>query len=137
MDIAKGHQSACSVTKDDKGGIVIGIRQRQYLRMAMTTDSNGVLDEQELDETSHVDFEMTITIPKANLDKLGQADWTKYDHKPVQKAAIDAAFSKDGRAKAASLVPDAYAFNGAVNVKLTAHLDEPGKPTKNLMLNGF
>ncbi len=130
----KGHQSAYSVTKDDKGNIVINIRQQQHVQMAMTTDHNGILDEQELDETSHVDFEMTITIPKG---KLGKADWTKYDHKPVQKAVIDTAFSKEGRAKAASLVPDAYRFKGSVDVKVTAHLDAQGKPTKDLMQNLF
>ena len=76
---------------------------------------------------------MTIKIPKANFDRLGTADWTKYDHKPVEKVAVDTVFSKEGRAKAASLVPDAYKFNGSVHVKVTAHLDEPGNPTKDTM----
>lgn len=89
--------------------------------------------DQDLDASSHVDFEMTIKIPKANLDKLGKADWTKYNHAPVQKTLIDTLFSKEGRAKAASLVPAPYTFDGSVHVTVTAHLDEPGQPTKDLM----
>ena len=118
---------------DDKGGIVIGVRGYWHERAMLVTDSQGNLDEQDLDAGSHVDFEMTIKIPKANFDKLGKADWTKYDHKSVEKAAVDTVFSKEGRATAASLVPDDYKFNGSVQVKVTAHLDEPGNPTKDLM----
>jgi hypothetical protein len=51
----------------------------------------------------------------------------------VEKAAVDTVFSKEGRATAASLVPDAYKFNGSVHVKVTAHLDEPGVSTRDLM----
>ena len=50
---------------------------------------------------------------------------------------MDTAFTKEGRAKASSLVPDAYKFNGSVDVKVTAHLDELGDPTKDLMQSVF
>ncbi|MBO7655569.1 MAG: hypothetical protein J6U40_11680 [Kiritimatiellae bacterium] len=132
-DKGKGHHYAFSVTKDAKGAIVIGVRGYQYVRALTTTDDKGKMDDQDLDASSHVDFEMTIKIPKANLDKLGKADWTKYNHAPVQKTLIDTLFSKEGRAKAASLVPAPYTFDGSVHVTVTAHLDEPGQPTKDLM----
>ena len=66
-------------------------------------------------------YSLNLTIPKANLDKLGNADWSKYDHAPVENADNG---TKAGRLKAASLVPDAYRFEGSVEVKVTAHLDK-------------
>lgn len=40
----------------------------------MTSDTKGHSEDVELGESSHNDYDLTITIPKANLDKLGTAE---------------------------------------------------------------
>lgn len=109
------------VSKNDDGDITISLRDTRMVSAATITRPDGEFEDVAFSKESHVDYSLDLTIPKANLDKLGNADWPKYDHAPVEN--VDNG-TKAGRLNAASIVPDAYRFEGSVEVKVTAHLDK-------------
>ena len=110
------------VSKNNDGDITISLRDRRMESAATITKPDGEFEDVAFGKESHVDYSLNLTIPKANLDKLANAEWSKYDHAPVEGSDNG---TTAGRLNAASIVPDAYRFEGRVEVKVTAHLDKP------------
>ena len=67
------------------------------------------------DKNGGVDYGVKITIPKADLDRFGNADWTQYDAKPATDAVGDRSLPNRFTA-AAERVPEPFRFTGTVDV---------------------
>ena len=86
------------------GGALLQINDGDKLFMDRKTDKNG-----------GVDYGVKITIPKADLDRFGNADWTQYDAKPATDAVGDRSLHNRFTA-AAEHVPEPFRFTGTVDV---------------------
>ena len=86
------------------GGALLQINDGDKLFMDRKTDKNG-----------GVDYGVKITIPKADLDRFGNADWTQYDAKPATDAVGDRSLPNRFTA-AAERVPEPFRFTGTVDV---------------------
>lgn len=76
------------------------------------SDNNGV----------RAQYKGTIKLSAADLDKLADADWTKYDHTQVS-ATDNNADIPDRFKTAADMIPPAYKFTGSVDVSLKVHVN--------------
>ena len=124
LDAFGGQQhNSFAITKDGNGNITIKgevlFSDRFLVNLSNGTDStvkasdnNGV----------RAQYKGTIRLSSADLDKLADADWTKYDHTQVN--ATDSNANIPDRFKAAAdLIPPAYKFTGSVEVSFKLHVN--------------
>jgi hypothetical protein len=105
-----------SLTKDAEGNFLID-HKVHFIGGAMLQfgDGGDVLETKKTDKNGGVDYGVKITIPKADLDRFGTADWTQYDAKPVTDAVGDRSLPNRFTA-AAERVPEKFRFTGTVDV---------------------
>lgn len=114
-DSQKDRLESYALSKDEAGNVTISLRTRIPVHAVSFT--GGVF--YTLGDGSCDEYEMNITFPAGNLDKLSRADWSLYDPKPVHDADHD--YSDPRRHhSAADKVQDAYRFEGTVT--MAAHL---------------
>lgn len=114
---ALDRDEAFHLSKQDNGDIVVHLRSRRPIKaLTINEDPNLYM----LGKESYDEYEVKITIPAANLDKLAHADWQSYDHTPVYDT--DHRYNvPDSHLKAVNLIPDAFKFTGTVTMQ--AHLN--------------
>ena len=114
-DSQKDRLESYALSKDPAGNVTINLRTRIPVHGVSIVGG----DFYALGDGSYDEYEMDITFPAGNLDKLSKADWSLYDPKPVHDADHD--YSDPRRHhSAADKVQDAYRFEGTVT--MAAHL---------------
>ena len=117
-----------SVSKNSYGDIVIKAQQALPTPCIVTNLAGEGMKMHMVDKArSRSKYEMEIILPSANLDKLANANWSKYDHKPVHDAGAGKNDNPEGHLNAAELIPQEFKFEGIVHVTQTAELYEPSK----------
>lgn len=113
-----------AITKDRVGNITIKGKVT-YTGQFMFIMSNGsAYDNKHTDGNGNVcRYEGTIKLSAADLDKLANADWTRYDGTEVA-ATEDNAKISDRFWKAADKIPEPYRFTGSVDVSLKLHANQ-------------
>ncbi len=99
-----------SIRREENGDITMTLKYRANTDF-LTVAKNGKPEHIPLDDASYIEYEMTTRISAADLDKLAQADWSKFDANPVS-AADDNSYS--GAFVATNRIPPAYRFQGTV-----------------------
>ena len=105
-----------ALTRDDSGNIVIDHKVHFVggVLMQITNGGDRFL-QKKTDKNGGMDYGIKITIPRADLDRLGSADWTHYDPKQVNQALGDTKLP-NRFSTAENLVPNQFRFNGSVDV---------------------
>ena len=117
-----------SVSKNSYGDIVIKAQQALPTPCIVTNLAGEGMKMHMVDKArSRSKYEMEIILPSANLDKLANANWSKYDHKPVRDAGAGKNDNPAGHLNAAELIPQEFKFEGIVHVTQSAELYEPSK----------
>ena len=99
-----------SIRREENGDITMTLKYRANTDF-LTVAKNGEPEHIPLDDASYIEYEMTTRISAADLDKLAQADWSKFDANPVS-AADDNSYS--GVFVATNRIPPEYRFEGTV-----------------------
>ena len=109
-----------SIRREENGDITVTLKYRANTDF-LTVAKDGKPEHLRLDDASYIEYEMTTRIPAANLDKLAQADWSKFDCGPVSSADDN---SYSGVFIATNRIPPEYRFEGTVeshvHVNITA-----------------
>ena len=105
-----------ALTRDDSGNIVIDHKVHFVggVLMQITNGGDRFL-QKKTDKNGGMDYGIKITIPRADLDRLGSADWTHYDPKQVDQALGDTNLP-NRFSTAENLVPNQFRFTGSVDV---------------------
>ena len=105
-----------ALTRDDSGNIVIDHKVHFVggVLMQITNGGDRFL-QKKTDKNGGMDYGIKITIPRADLDRLGSADWTHYDPKQVNEALGDTNLP-NRFSTAENLVPNPFRFTGSVDV---------------------
>ncbi|MBQ4385885.1 MAG: hypothetical protein II823_08235 [Kiritimatiellae bacterium] len=105
-----------ALTRDDSGNIVIDhkVHFAGGVLMQITNGGDRLL-QKKTDKNGGMDYGIKITIPQADLDRLGSADWTHYDPTQVNQALGDTNLP-NRFSTAENLVPDQFRFTGSVDV---------------------
>ena len=105
-----------ALTRDDSGNIVIDHKVHFVggVLMQITNGGDRFL-QKKTDKNGGMDYGIKITIPRADLDRLGSADWTHYDPKQVNEALGDTNLP-NRFSTAENLVPNQFRFTGSVDV---------------------
>ena len=105
-----------ALTRDDGGNIVIDHKVHFVggVLMQITNGGDRFL-QKKTDKNGGMDYGIKITIPRADLDRLGSADWTHYDPKQVDEALGDTNLP-NRFSTAENLVPNQFRFTGSVDV---------------------
>ena len=105
-----------ALTRDDGGNIVIDHKVHFVggVLMQITNGGDRFL-QKKTDKNGGMDYGIKITIPRADLDRLGSADWTHYDPKQVNEALGDTNLP-NRFSTAENLVPNQFRFTGSVDV---------------------
>ena len=105
-----------ALTMDDSGNIVIDHKVHFVggVLMQITNGGDRFL-QKKTDKNGGMDYGIKITIPRADLDRLGSADWTHYDPKQVNEALGDTNLP-NRFSTAENLVPNQFRFTGSVDV---------------------
>ena len=112
-----------AVTKDKAGNITIK-GQVTFTGPVIVNLFNGAdFVNTSSDADGFAKFEGTIRLSAADLDKLANADWTKYDGTEVN-AMDNSDNTPDHFRKAADKIPEPYKFTGSVDVSFKLHADE-------------
>ena len=106
------------LSKDPNGDVKLHFISRRPVK-AIAVDGNVEM----LALGSFDEYEMDITFPAGNLDALATADWSKYDHTPVNTADKNKA-DVSRHISAADLVPDEFKFTGTVSMYPHVHFIE-------------
>ena len=107
-----------ALSKEENGDFKIHFFSHRPIKALSVMGNLQMLGSGSFDE-----YEVNITFPAANLDALSRADWTQYDHAPVN--AADKSHTDTSRhTTAANLVPDAFKFTGTVTMAPHLHLVE-------------
>lgn len=111
-----------SLSRDDEGNITIRLDGMTHMMGVTIRSDDG--DMELIDpQTSTTEIKLTINMPKATLDKLGNADWGKYDNSKIDKMVYDGKDSTAIRQKAADIVGDEFKFDGSVDCEIKVHFD--------------
>lgn len=101
--------------KNSEGNITLTITERMDIHTLLFNKDNTKFELQKLPAGSTYAFNMTITLPKENLDELAEADWAHYDREEVNNFEVP----MDDRVEQ---IPLACRFKGTVD--LVFHLHE-------------
>ena len=105
-----------ALTRDDSGNIVIDHKVHFVGGVLMQITNGGDrFVQKKTDKNGGMDLGVKITIPRADLDRLGSADWTHYDPKQVNEALGDTNLP-NRFSTAENLVPNQFRFTGSVDV---------------------
>ena len=105
-----------TLTRDDSGNIVIDHKVHFVGGVLMQITNGGDrFVQKKTDKNGGMDYGIKITIPRADLDRLGSADWTHYDPKQVNEALGDTNLP-NRFSTAENLVPNQFRFTGSVDV---------------------
>ena len=105
-----------ALTMDDSGNIVIDHKVHFVGGVLMQISNGGDrFLQKKTDKNGGMDYGIKITIPRADLDRLGSADWTHYDPKQVNQALGDTNLP-NRFSTAENLVPNQFRFTGSVDV---------------------
>ena len=105
-----------ALTKDAEGNILIDHKVHfTGGALLQLNDGDKLFMDRKTDKNGGVDYGVKITIPKADLDRFGTADWTQYDATPVTDAVGDRSLPNRFTA-AAERVPEKFRFTGTVDV---------------------
>lgn len=101
---------AFTLTKTADGSINIRLVQDTHPNLFIFGDGSQVHCNQ---EKSRIVFEIEMTVPKANLESLADADWTEYDREYVKDAPRDG-----GTAAMVERIPEKFRFTGEVSTAI-------------------
>ena len=124
MEDFGGHQqNSFAITKDRNGNFTIK-GEVLFTGRFLVNLSNGTDYTNKASDNNGVraQYKGTIKLSAADLDKLADADWTKYDHTQVG-ATDNNAEIPDRFQTAADMIPPAYKFTGSVDVSLKVHVN--------------
>lgn len=124
MEDFGGHQqNSFAITKDRNGNFTIK-GEVLFTGRFLVNLSNGTDYTNKASDNNGVraQYKGTIKLSAADLDKLADADWTKYDHTQVS-ATDNNADIPDRFKTAADMIPPAYKFTGSVDVSLKVHVN--------------
>ena len=111
-NLSKPRTIRFDISRDDNGNITITNTGHEFL--TSISSPSGVTM---VGDDSYYEYRLDITFTKENLDALGSADWTKYDHAPVI-----AMQGQGGEVAAANSIPDEFKFTGNVDFSIHYHL---------------
>lgn len=114
-DSQKERPESYTLSKDDAGNVTISLRTRIPVHAVSIVGG----DFYTLGDGSYDEYEVDITFPADNLEKLSKADWSLYDPKPIHDADHDYSDPRH-HFTAANMVPEDYRFEGTVT--MAAHL---------------
>ena len=119
-----GHQqNSFAITKDRNGNFTIKgevlFTGRFLVNLSNGTDYTNKASD---NDGVRAQYKGTIKLSAADLDKLADADWTKYDHTQVN-ATDNNSDIPDRFKTAADMIPPAYKFTGSVDVSLKVHVN--------------
>ena len=121
-----------ALTKDAEGNILIDHKVHfTGGALLQLNDGDKLFMDRKTDKNGCVDYGVKITIPKADLDRFGTADWTQYDAKPATDAVGDRSLPNRFTA-AAERVPEPFRFTGTVDVTCEIHANSLHDLTENL-----
>ena len=105
-----------ALTRNDSGNIVIDHKVHFVggVLMQITNGGDRFL-QKKTDKNGGMDYGIKITIPRADLDRLGSADWTHYDPKQVNQVLGNTNLP-NRFSTAENLVPNQFRFTGSVDV---------------------
>ena len=105
-----------ALTRDDSGNIVIDHKVHFVGGVLMQISNGGDrFLQKKTDKNGGMDYGIKITIPRADLDRLGSADWTHYDPKQVNQVLGNTNLP-NRFSTAENLVPNQFRFTGSVDV---------------------
>ena len=101
---------AFTLSKTADGSIKVRLEQDTHPNLFIFDDGSQVHCNQ---EKSRISFEIEMTVPKANLESLADADWTEYDREYVNEAPRDG-----GTSAMVERIPEKFRFTGEVSTAI-------------------
>ena len=98
------------LSKNEAGDISIHCEVREYMMSYVVPDEQGMPQVTMVGKGSYNEFSLDIDFPRENLDKLGRADWSSYNHATMGKLGADR-------------IPDQFRFTGTVTTATHYHIE--------------